>query len=125
MSIMNDEENNPKLFDLIYDAVRQIPYGKVASYGQISRMVGRCSAQMVGFALAALVDRPGGDDVPWQRVINSQGKVSPHGFGMGTEIQRQLLSSEGIEFDSEGIIDFTRFGWLGTPPSFKLKGRSG
>ncbi|PKN96189.1 MAG: cysteine methyltransferase, partial [Chloroflexi bacterium HGW-Chloroflexi-5] len=44
----------PRLYDLIYAVIRQIPAGRVASYGQISRIVGRCSAQMIGFALAAL-----------------------------------------------------------------------
>lgn len=122
---MDAENENPRLFELIYAAVRQIPRGKVASYGQISRLVGRCSAQMIGFALAALADHTGEDDVPWQRVINSQGKISTHGFGMGSEIQRQLLSAEGIEPDAEGVIDFNRYGWLGVPPSFKMKGRSG
>lgn len=122
---MELENTSPKLFELIYSTVRQIPYGKVASYGQISSLVGRCSAQMVGFALAALANQSGGEDVPWQRVINSQGKVSPHGFGMGSEIQRQLLAAEGVEFDSEGVIDFIRYGWLGAPPSFKMKGRTG
>lgn len=120
---MNQGIDSPKLFELIYSTVRQIPCGRVASYGQISALVGRCSAQMVGFALAALADHPGAEDVPWQRVINSQGKISPHGFGMGSEIQRQLLAAEGIEFDDEGVIDFNRFGWIGVPPSFKMKGR--
>ena len=46
----------PRLYDIIYSVVRQIPAGKVATYGQISRIVGRCSAQMVGFALAALAN---------------------------------------------------------------------
>jgi len=120
---MSEPQNELKLYDLIYQTVRQIPRGKVASYGQISKIVGRCSAQMVGFALAALPDRPGEPGVPWQRVINAQGKVSPHGFGFGGAVQRELLEDEGIEFDDEGIIDFECFGWLGAPPSFKKKGR--
>jgi methylated-DNA-protein-cysteine methyltransferase-like protein len=97
------------LYERIYAAVRQIPHGKVASYGQIARIVGGCSAQMVGFALAAL---PNGSDVPWQRVINVQGKISPHGYGFGSAVQRDLLLSEGVEFGLEDRIDFERFGWL-------------
>lgn len=108
-----------KLYDLIYDAVRQIPYGKIASYGQISQIVGRCSAQMVGFALAALTNIQGNDDVPWQRVVNSQGMVSPHGFGMGSSVQRSLLEQEGVVFGLDGVIDFEEFGWLGAPKTFK------
>lgn len=106
---MDDE---PKLYDLIYAIVRQVPRGKVATYGQVARIAGRCSAQMVGFALAALRDSEE-QAVPWQRVINAQGRISPHGFGMGTQVQRLLLEEEGIEFDLEGSIDLQQFGWDG------------
>jgi methylated-DNA-protein-cysteine methyltransferase-like protein len=93
----------------IYDVVRLIPAGKVASYGQIARIVGLgISAQMVGFALAGLKE---GADVPWQRVINAQGKISLP--GMGGAIQKNLLLEEGIEFDEKGRIDLERFGWEG------------
>ncbi len=110
------EEEEPRLYDLIYAIVRQIPQGKVASYGQISRIAGRCSAQMVGFALAALATVKRDDQfesVPWQRVVNARGRISPHGYGMGSNIQRQLLEDEGIEFDLESNIDLSRFGWDG------------
>lgn len=103
----------PRLYDAIYSVVRQIPAGKVATYGQISRIVGRCSAQMVGFALAALRKQPEHQDVPWQRVINVKGRVSPHGAGFGTALQHALLEEEGVVFDLEGFIDFDKFGWLG------------
>jgi methylated-DNA-protein-cysteine methyltransferase related protein len=101
----------PKLFEIIYDAVRQIPRGKVATYGQISQLLGRCSAQMVGFAMAALANTRTNEDVPWQRVINAKGKISPHGFGMGSHMQRELLEEEGIRFDLEGIIPLEEFRW--------------
>ncbi len=104
-----DEQKPRRLYDQIYDTVRQIPRGRVASYGQIARLVGGCSAQMIGFAMAAL---PEGSDVPWQRVINRQGKISPHGYGLGSLVQRQLLEDEGVEFDLEGCIDWDRFGWI-------------
>lgn len=102
------EEPSP-YFERIYQAVRQIPHGKVATYGQIARLVGGCSAQMIGFALAAL---PSGSDVPWQRVINRLGKISPHGFGYGTFKQHELLTDEGIEFSKEDEIDLEKFGWF-------------
>ncbi len=105
-------EEELKLYDLIYAIVRQVPRGKVASYGQIARIAGRCSAQMVGFALAALKDSDE-QTVPWQRVINAQGRISPHGFGMGTQVQRILLEEEGVSFDLEGNIDLLQFGWDG------------
>ncbi len=72
----------------VYAIVRQIPSGLVASYGQIARIAGGgVSARMVGYALAAL---PQGNDVPWQRVINSQGKISLPGFGR--LMQEKLLA---------------------------------
>ncbi len=100
------------LYERIYDVVRQIPLGRVATYGQIARIVGGISAQMVGFALAALREREQVEPVPWQRVINAKGKISPHGAGFGTAIQRQILEEEGMLFDEEGRIDLAVFGWL-------------
>lgn len=93
----------------IYDVVRLIPAGKVASYGQIARIVGLgISAQMVGFALAGLRE---GSDVPWQRVINAQGKISLP--GVGGAMQKNLLLDEGIEFNEKSQVDLNRFGWEG------------
>jgi len=105
---MNDTPPLP-VYQRIYAIVRQIPSGKVATYGQIARIVGGCTPRMVGYAMSAT---PTGSDIPWQRVINAQGKVSPHGDGFGTEMQRALLMEEGIVFDSQGRVDFDRFGWL-------------
>lgn len=109
-------EEEPRLYDLIYAIVRQVPRGRVATYGQIARIAGRCSAQMVGFALAALPsfrDSEVHADVPWQRVINARGMISPHGFGVGSLAQRDLLEEEGIIFNEQGIIDLAVFGWDG------------
>jgi methylated-DNA-protein-cysteine methyltransferase-like protein len=99
----------PKLYERIYAAVRSIPTGRVATYGQIAKLVGGCSAQMVGFALAGLPENSG---VPWQRVVNVKGMISPHGFGYGSAMQRSILEEEGIQFDLEGKIDFKRYNWL-------------
>lgn len=98
------------LYERIYAVVRQIPPGKVATYGQIAAIVGSCTARMVGYALAAL---PFDTDVPWQRVINRLGKVSPRSGGAGSALQRQLLETEGVHFDHEGRVDFTKVGWNG------------
>ncbi|HWQ04488.1 MAG TPA: MGMT family protein [Longilinea sp.] len=97
-----------RLYDRIYAVVRQIPYGRVSTYGRIAYLVGGCSAQMIGFAMAAL---PGDSDVPWQRVVNRQGKISPRGIGFGSMIQRTLLEDEGIVFNSAGEIDLNIYGW--------------
>jgi methylated-DNA-protein-cysteine methyltransferase-like protein len=100
------------VYERIYAVVRQIPYGKVATYGQIAEVVGGCTARMVGYAMSALKNST---DVPWQRVINRMGKISPHGGGIGTATQHLLLEQEGVEFDTQGRTDFTRYGWLGEP----------
>ena len=67
---------------------------------------------MVGWALHVGADKY---QVPWQRVINYKGMISPHGAGFGTIIQETLLKEEGVEFDEQNRIDFGRFGWLGYP----------
>ena len=92
----------------IYAVVRQVPSGRVTSYGRVASIAGGCTARMVGYALASL---PGESSVPWQRVINAGGKISPHGEGFGSAIQRLLLEEEGIVFDAAGRVDFQRFGW--------------
>ncbi len=99
------------VYERIYAVVHQIPAGQVATYGQIAAIVGRCTPRMVGYAMAAL---PYGSDVPWQRVINRQGKVSPRAGGLGAARQRQLLEAEGVHFDRhQGCVDFNEVGWSG------------
>lgn len=94
--------------DMVFDIVNQIPAGKVTSYGQISKMIPGCTARMVGYALASL---PNDSGVPWQRVINSKGKISPHGAGFGSAMQRALLEQEGIIFKEDNSIDVNIYGW--------------
>src|SRR5262245_16911462 len=101
---------DPPIYERIYMLVRQIPPGKVATYGQIARMVSGCTARMVGYAMSALGNET---DVPWQRVINSQGKVSPRAGGSGAARQRQMLEAEGVHFDQQGQVDFEVVGWSG------------
>lgn len=98
-------DSTSPLYSRIYALVRRIPPGRVTTYGVIAREVG-CTAHTVGFAMAAL---PTGSDVPWQRVINSQGKVSPRRDGDGDFIQRQLLEAEGVRFDARGRVDLARY----------------
>lgn len=106
-----DSLRDAPVYERIYAVVRQIPAGRVATYGQVAAIVGNCTARMVGYAMAALEYNSG---VPWQRVINRQGKVSPRTGGSGSAKQRQLLEAEGVRFDlSGGRVDFTRFGWSG------------
>jgi len=101
-----------KLYERIYAMVRRIPPGKVTTYGIIAELVGGCTARMVGYAMAAL-KRGTAPDVPWQRVINAQGKISVHGDGIGNAMQLTILEEEGVVFDAEGRVDFAIFGWPG------------
>lgn len=110
---------DPRAFNArVWEIVRQIPEGKVSTYGQVAELVGPppsvsledyrpWGARWVGGAMAA---SPEG--VPWQRVINAQGKISLRKGG-GHERQRELLEAEGIEFDDKERIDLQRFGWDG------------
>ena len=105
------------LYERIYEMVRRIPPGRVTTYGRIAALVGGCTARMVGYAMAAL-KRGTAPDVPWQRVINAKGKVSVHGDGIGNAIQRDILEQEGVVFDTDGRVDFERFGWLGPEEAY-------
>lgn len=107
--------NQQAYYEQVWQLVRQIPRGKVASYGQIAMMIPppagvefdsykAFSPRWVGGAMAACPD-----DVPWQRVINSQGKISAR---PGAERQRELLEEEGVEFVKDKV-DFKKYGWKG------------
>lgn len=98
-----------KAYERVYNCVRQIPAGRVATYGQIGRLAGGFSGRMVGFALAALRSRPDGDSVPWQRVVNATGRISTHGIGGGQ--QRALLEEEGVTFSADGSVKLDEFLW--------------
>ncbi len=105
-----EQLDSPRLYERIYAVVRRIPAGKVATYGQVATIVGRCSARTVGYAMAAV---PTGSGIPWQRVINAQGKISDRRGGDGSLRQRRLLQEEGVLFDSQGRVDFRLVGWHG------------
>ena len=116
-------QDSGSVYGRIYEAVRQIPRGKVATYGQIAKIVDRCTARMVGYAMAAL---RGGTDVPWQRVINAKGEISTRSRGDGAVRQRRLLEKEGIYFDRQGRVDFKRYRWKNPgkkKPPFPLEAR--
>ncbi len=110
--------NQEEFFETVWEIVRQIPPGKVCTYGQIAGMIPPSGdmnpknyeafgARWVGSAMA---NCPG--DVPWQRVINSQGKISVRGES-GTETQRRLLEEEGVIFNENGKVDLKRYRWSG------------
>ena len=98
-------KNSDSIYKKIYNTVSQIPYGQVATYGQIARITGSCTARMVGYALAAT---PENVEIPWHRVINSQGKISVIAF---EDLQRKLLESEGIVFNNSGKVNLQKYRW--------------
>lgn len=101
----------PNYYTRVYDIVRQVPRGRVVTYGQVAVMLGApAAARATGYALKAL---PNGSDVPWWRVINSKGGISLKNRGAAADLQREILESEGVEFDIEGRTDLRRYRWWG------------
>ena len=98
-------KNSESTYQKIYQVVNHIPYGRIATYGQIAQLVDNCTARMVGYALAAT---PEDVEIPWHRVINSQGKISLVVF---EDLQRKLLESEGIIFDKSGKVNLKKYRW--------------
>jgi len=95
--------------DRVYHLVECIPKGKVATYGQLARMLGHPRrARHVGYALART---PENRQIPWQRVINAQGRISFPPETPRYHYQYQLLKNEGIEFGKSGRINLRHFGW--------------
>jgi methylated-DNA-protein-cysteine methyltransferase-like protein len=105
---------------LVWEIVRRIPPGKVCTYGNVAKLLPPLpgvnlrdleifGARWVGGAMAA---SPEG--VPWQRVVNAQGKISL-ADPVARQRQRELLQAEGVEFDARDRIDLVHFGWDGTP----------
>lgn len=94
----------------IYAIARQIPSGKIATYGQVAKIEGKATARMVGYAMAALKSD---NDVPWQRVINARGEISERSGGGGTSRQREQLDAEGVFFNARGRVDLNQARWSG------------
>ncbi|MCD0474448.1 MGMT family protein [Flavobacterium sp. EDS] len=96
-------------FERVYVIARQIPYGKVTSYGAIAKALGTSrSARMVGWAMNACYNR---DDVPAHRVVNRKGLLSGKHHFDGTNLMQQLLENEGIEVKDNQIVDFEKHFW--------------
>ena len=100
-------------FSRVYDAVRRIPRGRVATYGQVALLLGVTrGARAVGWALRALRGRTA-TTVPWHRVLGASGRISLRG-GSGPAEQRRRLEREGVRFQN-GRIDLKRFGLRSAP----------
>jgi methylated-DNA-protein-cysteine methyltransferase-like protein len=117
---------DPRAFNaLVWEVVRQIPPGRVATYGQVAALIPppegvnlrQYEAQGPRWVGAAMAACP--DDIPWHRVINAQGKISLRP-GLGPARQRQRLEAEGVVFDEKERVNLERFTWEAvrqeTPP---------
>lgn len=99
----------PTSYDRIYAVVRQIPSGKVATYGQVAELAGLMGKpRVVGYALYKVAPE---DEIPWQRVINAKGEISTSAFRDGSDdLQRVILEDEGIEFEGNKI-NLSKYRW--------------
>jgi methylated-DNA-protein-cysteine methyltransferase-like protein len=103
---------SPALHLAIYRMVRRVPHGRVVTYGQVARLIGRPrAARAVGRALRVL-EKVRARGVPWHRVVNGSGRIS-YRDRFGPEMQRELLEDEGIVFDARGRLDLARLAWPG------------
>lgn len=95
----------------VYAIVRKVPRGRVITYGAIAQLLGEPrKARQVGWAMAATpASRPA---IPWHRVINARGEISPrHALDAGAR-QRKRLEAEGVVFNRDGSVDLERYLWL-------------
>ena len=100
---------NQNFFQKVYEVAKQIPYGRVTSYGAIAKYLGAArSARMVGWAMNGAGSR---NDVPAHRVVNKVGLLTGKHHFDGTNLMQQLLESEGIKVKNNQIIDFEKYFW--------------
>ena len=103
---VNDKKDN--FFEKVYNICRQIPFGKVATYGQIATLVGSPrAARQVGWAMSSCQY----NDVPCHRVLNRFGKLCINDSFGHPEIQKQLLEEEGIEVRLDYTVDLDKYLW--------------
>lgn len=95
-------------FEKVYEVAKQIPYGKVTSYGAIAKYLGAIrSARMVGYAM----NGSHGKDIPAHRVVNRKGLLTGKHHFDGTNLMQQLLESEGIKVADNQIQNFNKVFW--------------
>lgn len=101
--------SNDNFFERVYAVTKQIPYGRVTSYGAIAKALGTArSARMVGWAMNASHNM---EDVPAHRVVNRKGLLTGKFHFDGTDLMQQLLESEGIQVIDNQIINFEKYFW--------------
>ncbi len=104
---MNVDEQSYR--ERVYEIVRQIPVGRVMTYGQIAGILGEgYTPRTVGFVMHAADT----ENVPWQRVINSQGACSTGKMMLPVNLQQKMLEDEGVKFDEKGRCDLDVYRWF-------------
>ncbi len=104
---MNVDERSYR--ERVYELVLQIPSGRVMTYGQISLILGESyTPRTVGYVMHAAET----ENVPWQRVINSQGKCSTGRLTIPLNLQQELLNAEGIIFNEKGRCELQVYQWF-------------
>jgi methylated-DNA-protein-cysteine methyltransferase related protein len=104
MSIVNDKAYR----EGVYKIIRQIPVGKVMTYGQLATILGEgYTARTVGYVMHG-----SDEDIPWQRVINSKGKCSTGRLTIPLNLQQELLETEGVVFKASGRCDLGTYQWF-------------
>ena len=112
MASSTDADHLQALYRAIYQVIRRIPKGRVATYGQVAELAGIPNGGRVAGA-ALKVSKPA-DGLPWQRVIGKAGKTRGRIAiydPVGAAIQRQLLEGEGVTIGDKGLVALDRFGW--------------
>ena len=112
---MNDKQvNDSKYRERVYEIVRQIPVGRVMTYGQIAGILGAgYTPRTVGFVMHGADTK----QTPWQRVINSQGACSTGKMTVPVNLQQQILEAEGVKFNEKGRCDLNAYRW--SPEGFE------
>ena len=103
-----ESPDSPQYRERVYELVRQIPSGRVMTYGQIADLLGEgYTPRTVGYVMYGA----GEEDVPWQRVINSRGACSTGRVVIPPDKQQRMLEAEGVLFDQNGRCDLGRYRW--------------
>ena len=106
---MKTDQEEPNFFEKVYEVAKQIPYGRVTSYGAIAKFLGAArSARMVGWAMNASHAM---EEIPAHRVVNRKGLLTGKFHFDGTNLMQQLLQSEGIKVVDNQIVDFDNCFW--------------
>ena len=99
---------NQSYFEWVYDVVRQIPYGRITTYGAIANYLALGSARMVGWALN---HSHNGEGVPAHRVVNRKGELSGRNHWPSPFMMQALLENEGVIVVNDQVQDFNKFFW--------------